>query len=460
MKLNDDQSIAFLKIKSFLNTDDQVFILKGHAGTGKTTLVKEVIYYLKSIKRQPILMASTGRAARILFEKTDFPAETAHRTIYHLYETGLSEDDSFRFSRFELHLSEADPDAVFLCDESSMISNRQIEKKELSFGTGKLLTDLMTHIGKRKIIFIGDPAQLPPVNASFSPALSEKYFLDEFGLKAHTAKLQLVMRYKSGTGKYENTVALREIVERGNIIINPIITARRFNDYHVYNDENQLVSSYSALISQFGIDQMCFIANSNSKVHELNEKIRKIIFKGKILSIRIGEPLLVMQNNYLYNFYNGDSIEVVNVLNDVETRGGVSFRQIDVQTFDKEGMIRKRCLIVDNLLYTNIVNLDVEQETNLYRDFVIRMKNRNILEKTPEFREALKSDLYLNALRVKFGYAMTCHKAQGGEWPHVFLVLERHIFTAIPKDQLFRWLYTALSRASSNVHLSQNYCIR
>lgn len=460
MKLNQDQSLALSRFKKFLTSKDQVFILKGYAGTGKTSLIKEYVYYLKSKKRQPILMASTGRAARILFEKTGFTAETVHRTIYHIEETGLSDDESYRYTRFNLQQSIADIDAVYICDESSMLSNKKIFNKELSFGSGRLLTDLITHIGNRKIVFVGDPAQLPPVNAIFSPALNADFFKNELNIRSQSSSLCQIMRYKSGTGKYDNTVRLRENIEMGRANVNPFIYAKSYNDYHVYTSEEQLISSYTKLIKEFGIDQMCFVANSNSKVFELNENIRKIVFKGRTHKINIGEPLLVMQNNYIYNLYNGDNVEVVSVSEDVEHRAGINFRKVVVQTFDKEGMIRKECLIIDDLLYMNIVNLNSEQETKLYQDFIIRLSKRGITEKSENFNQELKSDLYLNALKVKFGYAMTCHKAQGGEWAHLFLVLEKHLFTVLPKETLHRWLYTALSRASSNVHLAPNYCIR
>jgi ATP-dependent exoDNAse (exonuclease V) alpha subunit len=457
--LNHDQDIALLKFKIFLNSNDQVFILKGYAGTGKTTMIKEMIAYLNTVKRQPILMASTGRAARILFEKTNFPSETVHRTIYHIEETGVDEELEYRYTRFALHTSEVSTEAVFLCDESSMLSNKLIFSNELSFGSGRLLADLITHIGKRKIVFVGDPSQLPPINSFSSPALSSEFFKKEFDFIVHEASLTQIMRYKANSGKYENTVRLREAIEENRAMNNPKIYARGKNDIHVYSSEDQLVISFAALVKVYGIDQMCCIAHSNNKVFELNFNIRRILFKGKTHKINIGEPLLIIQNNYLFGLFNGDSVEVIEVKDEVENRVGIDFRWVEVQTFDKDGMVRKKCLIVDNLLHMNLVGLNNEQETKLYQDFVIRMKNIGVLEKTEKFIYYLKNDMYLNALKVKFGYAMTCHKAQGGEWPHVFLSLDKYLFVKIPKPELHRWLYTALSRASNNVYIANNLCI-
>ncbi len=462
MELNHDQSIALLRFKAFINNDKDVFILHGYAGTGKTTLIKEMIQHLKSKSCQVVLMASTGRAARVLFDRVLEPADTVHRTIYHLEETGLNKDETVRFTRFALHESDKDVQAVYICDESSMLSDRNNFTQELSFGSGRLITDLFTHVGKRKVVFVGDPSQLPPVNANFSAALSEEYLSNELNKTVEVAKLTQVMRYKVGTGKYENSVLLREDIELENTQKNPKILAYSMSDFHVYSSEDQLVRSFAALTHEFGIDQMCCIANSNAKVFNLNEQIRKFIFKDKAYKMNKGESLLVMHNNYLYNLYNGDSVTLIEASNHIETRGGVHFRQVIVQSFDKDGLYRKQCLIVEDLLHQNTPTLANDQEAMLFKDFIIRMREKGIDKKQDEkrFFDEMKSDRYLNALRVKYGYAMTCHKAQGGEWPHVFIVLEPHLFTTLPKPHLHRWLYTAFSRASSRVHISKNLCLR
>ncbi|OIP02300.1 MAG: hypothetical protein AUJ98_01590 [Bacteroidetes bacterium CG2_30_33_31] len=460
MQLNTEQKRALDNFIDFLSSSDQIFILKGHAGTGKTTLIKEFINYLNNINQTPVLMASTGRAANVLNKKTLFSSNTVHRVIYRLIDISVDESKEIKFMEFGLQSSQDPQNTVYIVDESSMLSNKKQERFNLKYGSGMLIQDLITYIDNRKIIFVGDPCQLTPINTAYSHALSIDFFKTKLGKSCRESKLTQVVRYSSNSGIFANTSHLRTLIENNQALSNPVIFANKYSDIHVYNSEEQLINYYCSLATTKGIDQLCFIANSNNKVAEINRSIRRILWKKQTYKLNVGEPLLVMQNNYLYNLNNGDLVEVIKVSDEVETRAGLTFRDAVIQTFLNEGMVLINCKILDTLLNSTTVGLVDEQEGKLYIDFIVRMKGKNINVKSREFYDALLKDQYMNALRVKYGYAMTCHKAQGGEWKHIFAVFEPYMFTVLPKDQLHRWLYTALSRAEKQLHLANNYCIK
>lgn len=457
--LNQQQADALSSFKSFLNSDEKVFILKGHAGTGKTSLVNIFVNWLKEQEIPSVLMATTGRAAKVLAEKTGYSADTVHRTVYTFDDIGIDEKKDVRFMRFRLSRNLDMPNTVYFVDESSMLSSIPAKSMELSFGTGILLYDLLSYIGDRKIVFVGDPAQLPPINQVTSPALNPKYFTERLNIKVQEVKLTEVMRFNSNSGIFSTINSLRQIIENPPVNVNPVIRARGRNDMIIYNDLDTLVRSYAVMASANDPGNQVFISNSNSFVHNTNQTIRRLIFKEKAYMVHTGEPLLVIQNNYLYSLYNGDTVRVVSIEEESETKFGIVFKNAVVQSSTGLGVINISCKIMYSLLSENTVNISSEQEKHLYQDFYIKLSKRNIRKNSNEFMNALMTDPYLNALRVKYGYAMTCHKAQGGEWKNVFLNLEASMFMVMPKESLHRWIYTAISRSSKNVFFANNYCL-
>jgi hypothetical protein len=508
-KLSDEQRIVHERLIEFFNSEKQVFVLKGYAGTGKTTIVHGMVRYLAKQRRPFLLMASTGRAAKVLGEKSRFPAATVHGSIYALQiiegtkKEGEDEGQNYRIV-FRMKMPNISNRAVFFVDESSMISNILHSGSTIAFGSGRLMDDLFSFVGPGKVVFIGDSAQLPPVNSKFSAALDPEYIQSVFGKQTDVFELKQVMRYKTNSGMYFNTKWLREqILKRSFPPLS--IKALGYSDMIVYKHENELINKYYETIRGQGIDSAIYITLSNNQATEVNHRIRALLWGYKnTVPIKSGESLMVARNNYLYNLSNGDLITIDSIENEEIRMANLVFRYVHIMVTDPDparGKVMKRVLLNMDLLSSAGRDLSAEQDMELLRNYFGRMhaigaelyelmnrthnleERRNalaarlmhfklqleldqIIEKPPTRKaltkqlsfENMNIDPFLNALRAKYGYAITCHKAQGSEWPQVFLHLERALFV-IDKENQFRWVYTALSRAEKNVHLLNNMCI-
>jgi ATP-dependent exoDNAse (exonuclease V) alpha subunit len=459
ISLNDDQKNTVSTIEPFLNNKHQnIFILKGHAGTGKTTLALGIIKYLQSKKTPFVLLASTGKAAKVLTDKTHHKSSTIHRSIYAIDEDTLNEENKTRKLGFKLSVNHDDPNTVYIVDESSMISDRPVKNAFIRFGSARLLSDLFAYINKRKIIFIGDPAQLPPVNNLFSAALNEIYIKKTFTIEAEVSSLQQIIRYKPNSGIGYNTKEIRDSIQRKEF---PYLSVKAsgYDDVKVYANLNEMVENYVSTIKRIGIDNTLFITLSNKEAGIINRMVRNLLFREKkSLFVNKGEAIMVMHNNYLHNLANGDIVIVSSVSPRFERKAGLTFRDAEVLVNTGGGQELIKCKIIDDLLASTSRDLTNEQDFYLIRDFMIRTKNKGIERKSEQFLEAYITDPYLNALRVKYGYAVTCHKAQGGEWQEVFIEFEKSMFFQSKENQ-YRWVYTAISRAEKKVHLLQNMCI-
>ncbi len=455
---NPNQDYAALLLQSFVHEDKHnVFILKGHAGTGKTLLLGALIKYLYSIKIPVVLLASTGRAAKIVSEKADCEAQTVHRHIYELDLEKNDDDEKKRKLIFKLRTNLASKDTIYIVDESSMISDHFTQGVFINFGTGKLLTDFFMFIDKRKIIFSGDPCQLPPINTVFSPCLKENYITQKFNKLVNSVNLTQVMRFSKDSGISYNTKQLRDVISSSRFSYMNIRVSG-FPDLHVATSLNEMVLDYVLSIRNVGIDNAIFLTYTNALALDINVKTRNLLFPGKT-HIQKKELLMVVQNNYKYNLANGEHIFVTNVLNETEYRAGLTFLKIAASFNDNSGSIVFNAFIIEDLLYSNNPSLTIDQENNLYVDFIIRMKKINITPKHKDFFSYMIADPYLNALRVKYGYAITCHKAQGGEWSHVYIALEKALFNPTEKENTYRWTYTAISRSVNKLVFSSNLCI-
>ncbi|MFP4015155.1 MAG: ATP-dependent RecD-like DNA helicase [Chitinispirillaceae bacterium] len=458
--LTNHQRSALDSILRFLSDPSRnCFILKGSAGTGKTTLIGALSQKL-DIRSIPFcLMSPTGRAARILGRKTGFGSRTIHSCIYtfgdlDFYEQAREENDPGMRLSFKLK-TDNDPAQVFIVDEASMISDKEDRQDYLRFGSGRLLSDLITYTraqrsgrsANSKIIFVGDPVQLPPVTQQDSPALSAPYLSQTFGLRCGEHELTQVLRQKDGSPILEKATLLRDAVK-----------TRTFTSLNLDgNGEGlQAVDSIQAVnrITNGPPGKTVLLTYSNASALEYNRAVREK--KGiPDSSPRKGDLLLVNQNNPHTGLFNGDLVRVealdsVPEKHSVKMRGvrepvTLTFRKAVVACSSATGeRIVFRCMILENLLDSPNRSLSPLEIRALLVDF--RKRNPGLTPKSAQFGIALKSDPYFNALQVKYGYALTCHKSQGGEWDTVAVDFTDD--RGKRNESYYRWVYTAITRAS------------
>lgn len=491
-QLNSGQQELIKELDNFLkNPDSHVFLLKGYAGTGKTFITKGFTEYLTSMGRKFILAAPTGKAAKVIKEKTKNETFTIHKTIYSYKDLkeykveNIDGTETFKFY-FDLNDNTHNATTVFIIDEASMIGDNEQEGEFFRFGSGKLLSDLMKYINidhndhNKKIIFIGDNAQLPPIGMNSSPALNSEYLEREFNLKCSSYELTEIMRQSSKSGIVENSLKIRESIR--NNIFNQLDVNLSYDDVkHVEHEEvlGQYLDSCGDNINGESI----IIAHSNAVVDEYNTQIRRHFFPNQDF-ITIGDKVMAVANNgnYPIFIYNGDfglirKVEENIIKREVFVREKINeklltirmplwFRKVEIgfKSIEENKSYFFECLIFENLLYRELVYQDeinkyglkdqdiVRLETvALYVDFVNRARERGLKPNTPEFKQAIKSDEYFNSLKIKFGYALTCHKAQGSEWNNVFVNCNTH--QNIMTKDYSRWFYTAITRSSKKLYL-------
>ena len=446
--LTQEQQVVAEKFKEFLNSDNHIFMIKGSAGTGKTTLLKYLIEEVSSRHIASILMAPTGRASMILSDKTDVMASTIHRTIYLLNKDKAKVKDSVWFG---LRNNETPDNAIYFVDEASMISDIEDQEEDLKFGSGRLLHDLITYTNfknsNRKIVFIGDYAQLPPVGQNFSPALSEEYLRQEYGVSVQSAMLTTVVRQTLDSGIYSNADTIRKGIDR-----------KSFNQFGITNSADvtpftaeDFLDRYNAVKDAEGEDNVMVITASNAQALGYNEIIRNNIYGEKNLKLQVGDLLLVTQNNYSQDniLFNGMFLRVSSVCDEVETLVAlVGKERIDLRFRSIEVLINGQSFhyyLLDDFLTDREGKLNKIQRDALWANFEQRMRMEGIYPKTEEFQLRKKTDPYYNALRCKYGYAITCHKSQGGEWNNVFVDMDAYMGRMT--ESYFRWSYTAVTRA-------------
>ncbi len=470
-----DQQTALSKIQSFLNDDaKQVFILKGAAGSGKTTLVKELIALLDEESKAFQVLAPTGRAAKVLREKTGF-GSTIHRGIYNFDRLESKEindkDESKKSYHYYFPLRPQTESKIVIVDEASMVSDVKTQHELYSFGTGQLLTDLLSYanlsLNSSKLIFIGDEAQLPPVSDNRSKALEESYF-EERGFCVESATLKTIHRQLEDSSILLNANNIRKILQQ------PLKERSLFSmttDSQVVGiDSEQIALDFVSRFPQPEVGMSVVISYSNAQAFYYNKAIREKLYDSQE-NIIPGDIVLINNNNYTsyaIELYNGDMATVVNVSPTTETRIApvqigdkkkkvkLTFRDICIRLPHYNQEIK--CKIIDTLLNSTERDLSIEEMKALYIDFCIRFgeeqkmrKERNMSyhkEGSEEFKIRLRQDPYFNALKIKYGYAITCHKAQGGEWNTVYVDYSGR--TGLFDDAL-RWCYTATTRAQNKL---------
>lgn len=477
--LTPSQSVAFSKMKAFVqDKSHRVFILKGYAGTGKTTLMRFLIDELRRLKRNYRLLASTGRAAKILSDLTggEGDASTIHSLIYSFSdlnqdlsdktETEMSQTGQL-FLIFEPQKLdvESEDECVYIVDEASMISDKADDMvTQAKFGSGRLLKELLEYDNRQgsQFIFVGDPCQLPPIQESFSPALSVEYFNTEFGETAQEAQLTEIVRQKDGNKIINTSKQVRALYSNAPVSQSVYGKFRSWGKLpfryccNFTSNQDELITKYIKDISMYGYEQATFICRSNRDCLTISRYVRKELGLDDPV-IQKGDLLMVTQNNSLCGLVNGDMVEVLSVDKKERIRAGQTFRIVKVRE-----LFSKRVCTVPLMVSTLGMirgNLDSSQQTELFVDFICRMKDQGITQKNKRaFSEMMISDTYLNALRCSYGYAITCHKAQGGEWPNVYIHIPRN-FTLNPVKETYQWIYTAMTRAKESLNMVMDFYI-
>lgn len=462
MALNTEQINALKSIINFLSSSSQIFILKGYAGTGKTTLLKALLEHLISSQgERPIrLFAPTGRAANILQKKTGI-GSTIHKGIYTKASEAISYKNNVNLELcvdteeqnnkliFRLNTEVRNIRPIIIVDEASMISAKIAHDDRLQFGTDNLLEDLLSYAGVDcggQIIFVGDDAQLPPVTDSNSAALSQEYF-ELRNLSVQTATLTHVMRQGAGSLILKNAMLIRDnIFKEREYRLSPVYS---YQD----NEFTAIAPSNAPIETARNRDNTILITYTNAAATICNAAIRNIIFPNHIEPVA-GDRLLIVRNSYNgeITLFNGEFCDILEI--DTEetkyafvgpNRIELKFRSVKLR--HESGSIIK-CKIITNLLDSAHPNLSKEESKALFSEFVNRHPHLRKKEFKRQFLDALHKDPYFNAIQVKYGYAITCHKAQGGEWENV--VVDFSGRNGLDTEAL-RWTYTALTRATKHL---------
>ena len=470
--LTKEQQQAVDAISRFASEESSdVFVLRGSAGTGKTTIIAEIARALYARRKSCIALAPTGRAARILGEKLDRALGTAapdagtiHRSIYDMRELTVNEeatDPNDPGMRFIFSLKTDEPTAsVIIVDEASMVGDVAAKGDFIQFGSGRLLSDLIrfarvkregrTDERVSKILFVGDPAQLPPVSDPNSPALDEKYLRESLGLSVETFELRQVLRQAAHSAILNAATRLRDSLrERVYTTFNipPMIgeIEERTDTEAVTEISDALSRSASSVAIVF----------SNAAALEYNRSVRERLWGDESRAPRAGDVLLVNRNSSLYPLNNGDLVRVHSTDETFEEHqvpirghGLVTLRFRTAKVISPAGVMIE-CRVMENLLDSPSRELSALEQRALLVFF--EKRHPHLKPKSSEFRLAIRTDSYMNALQVKFGYAMTCHKAQGGEWETA--IVDFRATTAGANENFFRWAYTAITRAQRRVLL-------
>lgn len=448
-KLTAKQDLTLYKLSEFiLNEDDNsLFILKGYAGTGKTTILSSIINNLWKIKKSGVLMAPTGRAAKVLSNYTNTEANTIHKKIYFPKKTSSGNID------FVLQTNKS-KNTIFIIDEASMISSTSQNKK--LFDASSLLSDLIQFVYsgyKCKIIFIGDTAQLPPVNSKLSPSLEAEYLEDNYNKNVLSIELDEVVRQEVLSGILNNATILRES------LVNKDFEEFKFNlsgfkDIIRLQDGEDIINSLTDSYTTVGKEETALIVRSNKRANLYNQQIRnRILFNENELSV--GDNLMVVKNNYHWLkstseagfIANGDIIKILEISRIIDLYD-FRFAEVTVQMIDYPKMKPFDTVLMLDTINLETPSLNYEKANHLYNEVM-----KDYVSEKVKYKRFLKvkNNKYFNALQVKFSYAITCHKSQGGQWSSVF-VEQPYLPNGIDKD-FIRWLYTALTRAKEKLYL-------
>ena len=442
-KPNSEQNKILLKLVEYITTlgNRSIFLLKGYAGTGKTTLISALVKSLPSIGKRSVLLAPTGRAAKVLAKYSKKKSSTLHKKIYWIRTT--KNGNTFITLKENLHTN-----TIFIVDEASMIP----EDTKDGINKRSLLEDLIKYVYEGidcKLILIGDTAQLPPVNLDISPALDENNLDKKYQKQIIHQELKKVVRQEKNSMVLENATHLRELIE-GNIKKLPKIKLNQEVVRISSGDELQeyIEKSYG----NSGVENTTIICRSNKRANQYNDRIRsEILWQEDIISA--GDVLMVVRNNYFWLdekseagfLANGDIIEVTRIKEIIE-RYGFKFAKASIRLMDYENENEIDTILLLDTINSESPSLKYDEYKKLYTEVGLDYKGQKDINKK------IKENEFFNAIQIKFGYSITCHKAQGGQWKNVFIDIGYFKKEMLDKNYL-RWLYTAFTRSTENLYL-------
>lgn len=445
----ESQRLWFPAIANFIFSKKQnsAFLLKGYAGSGKTTLISALVKDIQKASYKIILMAPTGRAAKVMATYSKISARTIHKQIYYpKAEKGGKMSFQLKSNKYKKTL--------FVIDEASMIGDDRQNVK--LFENGSLLHDVIQYVNNGeqcKLLFVGDQAQLPPVHLDLSPALDEEELRQFHFDEVYSVELEGVVRQKKDSGILKNATQLRVDLNQGvfdQFKFDVIAT----DDILYTNNGMDVFEAIESAFAESGIDQTVFIVRSNKRANSYNENIRRRIL-GLEDELSVGDQLMVVKNNYFWLapesapgfIANGDVIKILSIHSRKELYG-FSFAEVSVKLADYPDEKPFDTVLLLDTLKAETASLSYEDGNRLYQAVL-----EDYVSERSKFKQFLKvkNNRFFNALQVKYSYAMTCHKSQGGQWEHVFI--EKPYLADGPNRDYLRWLYTAMTRASKRLYL-------
>ncbi len=443
------QDIVLQKLANFVlsSTKDALFLLKGYAGTGKTTLIGTLVKNLGKAKLNSVLLAPTGRAAKVISNYSGRQAQTIHRNIYY------PKKNSSGGLAFQLKQNKK-RNTVFIVDEASMIPDIPSDSK--LFENGSLLDDLMMFVYSGhncKILFIGDTAQLPPVKLEVSPALDMDTLSMSFNKEVTQIELDEVVRQAEGSGVLMNATSLRELLNEG-FYQSFQFEVSKYQDIVRLVDGHDIMEALNDAYTSVGHEESVIIVRSNKRANIYNQQIRsRILFQEEELSA--GDYLMVVKNNYFWLdskseagfIANGDIIKVLEIYT-IKELYGFRFAEVKIAMVDYPNQRPLETVLILDTLTSETPSLSYEESNKLYQEVM-----KDYEEEKSKYKKFLgvKNNKFFNGLQVKFSHAITCHKSQGGQWDTVFIE-QPYLPDGIDKDYL-RWLYTAVTRAKVKLYL-------
>ncbi|QLE02966.1 AAA family ATPase [Galbibacter sp. BG1] len=443
------QDVVLQQLSDFIFSEEknELFLLKGFAGTGKTTIIGSLVTNLWKTLKKSVLLAPTGRAAKVI---TNYSGTTAHTIHKHIYFPRKERGGGVKF----VLSPNKNKNTLFIVDEASMISDASSDSK--IFDNGSLLDDLLMYVysgHKCKLILIGDTAQLPPVNTPLSPALNENTLSLHYNKEVRKIELDEVVRQQLDSGILLNATNIREQIQN-DYADEFKFQLGGFKDIVRLVDGYEIQDAINDSYSENGKEETAIIVRSNKRANLYNQQIRgRILFLENELAT--GDYLMVVKNNYFWLkatseagfIANGDIIEVLEIFA-IKELYGFKFAEVKVQMVDYPNMKPFETVLMLDTLEVNSPSLSYEDGNKLYQEVM-----KDYEEETSKYKKFLKvkNNKYFNALQVKFSYAVTCHKSQGGQWNTVF-VEQPYLPKGVDQDYL-RWLYTAVTRAKNKLYL-------
>lgn len=426
--------------------NNTIFVLKGYAGTGKTTVISTIVNNLIEINKKYVLLAPTGRAAKVIANYSNKPAFTIHKKIY------FPKKSSGGGVSFTLQPNKH-KNTIFIVDEASMISDANSDSK--LYENGSLLDDLISYVYSGtncKMILLGDTAQLPPVNLDISPALDTHTLAVHYDKEIESIELDEVMRQEESSGILFNATELRELL-KDSFVTDFQFDVKKYKDIVRLTDGYDIQDAIQSAYSNYSIEDTAFIVRSNKRANQYNEQIRtRILDRESELST--GDFLMVVKNNYFWLkdsdeagfIANGDIIEVLEIFG-IQELYSFQFAKVKIRMVDYPDQKPFETVLLLDTIKSESPSLTYEESNRLYQEV---LKDYEGETKFKQFQKVKNND-YFNALQVKFSYAITCHKSQGGQWNTVFIE-QPYLPDGINSDYI-RWLYTAMTRAKNKLYL-------